>query len=104
MMPMVMIVRIAQQPRTDDVDAKPEHRDRYGFAIRNGDGMNEPDRALVGDLNRDHRKDDRTGEGCEIAELPGTKGEPGIACMLTGKQVSDASNAKRGGMGRHVPA
>ena len=101
---MIVVVRIAKQPRTDEVDAKAQRRDQNGLAIRNRDRVNKTNRAFVSDLNRDHRKDDRAGKGREIAELAGTKGEAGITRLPTGEQICGGGDPQRGGVGCHMPA
>jgi hypothetical protein len=101
---MVVVVRFAKQPRTDQIDGKAQRRDQDGLAIRNRDRVNEANRAFVSDLNRDHRKDDRAGKGREIAELAGAEGESGITRLPTGEQIRDGGNPKCCGVGCHVPA
>src|SRR4051794_19432677 len=66
--------------------------------------MEEADRALPGDLHRDHREDDGAGKRREIAELAGAEREAGIMRMPPGEQIGDGRDAQRRGMGCHMPA
>ncbi|GAA0006590.1 hypothetical protein BRDID11002_65960 [Bradyrhizobium diazoefficiens] len=101
---MVMIVAAAQQPRAGEVDAKTERRHRDRLAIDDRHRREEPQHALIGDLDRDQPEDDRAGEGGEIAELAGAEGEMRIAQVPAREAVGERGNAERGCVRAHVPA
>jgi hypothetical protein len=103
-MTMLMGVVIAQQPGTDYVDDESERGHRNRLAIGNLHRMEQPDRALIGNLNSDHDQDDRAGEGGEVTELAGAEGEIRITGLPTGEQIGKRCDSESGGVCRHVPA
>src|SRR5689334_15069869 len=78
-MAMMVIMLTAQQPRADQVDGKPKTGHRDGVAIDDRYRRDQPQHALIGDLDRDDAEDQRAGERGEIAELAGAEREARIA-------------------------
>ena len=101
---MMVIMAVAQQPRAGEVDAEAEGGDRDGLAIDDRHRREQPQHALIGDLDRDQAQDDRAGEGGEVAELARAEGEMRIPQVPARETVGESSNAKRGRMRAHVPA
>src|SRR5262249_31803600 len=103
-MSMMMIVLTTQQPGADQIDREAEAGHRNRLAIDDRDRRDQPQRALIGDLDRDDAKNQRAGERGEIAELAGAEGKPRVAQLPPGEQIGRAGNAERGGVGAHMPA
>src|SRR5262249_3666812 len=101
---VIMIVAVTEQPRAEEVDGEPEAGHRYRLAIDDRNRRDQPQHALIGDLDRDDSEDQRTGEGGEIAELAGAEGEADIAGMAPREHVGGAGNSECCRVGAHVPA
>ena len=77
-MAVAMMPPAAEQPCAGDVHAEPDNGDRDSLAKMNRDGMHEPDDRFIGDEQRYHRQDDRTGKSGQVAELAGAESEAPI--------------------------
>ena len=66
--------------------------------------MQEPQRRLIGNAERDHAEDDGAGERGEFPELAGAEREARIVHMPAREQISEPGDGERGDMRSHVPA
>src|SRR5215472_3856194 len=101
---MMMIVTVAQQPRADKIygEAEASHRNRLTVDDRHrGD---QPQYALISDLDRDHAEDERAGERGKITELACPERKTRISRLPAREQIGRTGNAERRGMRAHVPA
>src|SRR3954467_13344704 len=76
---LVVIMIVSQEPRTEQINREAQCRDGDGFAVSNRHGVEQPDRAFVGDLNGDQPQNDRAGKGSQIAELAGAEDKTPVA-------------------------
>ena len=102
---MSVVVPVAvKQPGAGEVHEEAEDRDRQGFAEGDGLRIAEARETLVAYGERDHGKDDGTGEGGQIPELGGAEGEARVVGMKTGEAIGQGGDTERRRVGRHVPA
>jgi len=101
-MPVMMLVVIAQQDGAEEINAKPEYRDRNGLVERNRHRIDQAIDAFVADQERDHGQHDGAGEGRQVAELAGPEGQAPVCRIAPRVGVGQRRDEKRAGMRRHM--
>ena len=99
---VMVVIAARENPGGCDVYEQAQARDRDDLLEPDRNGAEKSGDRLVADEDGDHRQDDGRGETCEVAELAGAEGEPGVLRMPPGIAVGDGGQQHRPGMGAHV--
>jgi hypothetical protein len=100
----VIVMIVAQQPGTHDIDAKAKRRNGDGLAEMDFDRRRKPEQTFVGNRNGNNGEQDRAGETREFAKLAGSECKTWIVAVTPRVVICERCNRKRRGMRRHVPS
>ena len=103
-MAVIVMVRLAENQRADDVDHQPEDGDHDRFLVldrlRRDDPLDRADHHHHGHA----KQEDGAGEAAQHLDLPGAEREARVLGVAPGRGVGHRRKADRHGMGAHVPA
>ncbi|MNK26344.1 hypothetical protein D3C87_446780 [compost metagenome] len=100
----MVIVRMPQQPRADQVHHQAQHRDRDGFGVVDGHGRPQPLQRADHHERGDAEQQQRAREAAEHLDLPGAEGKARVAGVAPRGGVGKGAQADGQRVRAHVPA
>ena len=104
MVPVMVVILLSEQPRTEQVNPESERRDCDGLAVCNGNRADKPDGTFIGNLDRYQRENDGARKSGKITEFARSESEARVTCMLARGDIRQPSDAESRRMAGHVPA